>query len=377
MKEKGYKNRKHLLVSIALLMAVMFCAVGYIYFNVPLRTQIYRSFCKGNWNLFAVDDTIYATGYCGIRKYLVKDGKVELLAENESFLRHRIVGNGTAVYKNRLFVACRSYLPGPDKNDKAAYEGEMVVLDRTSFQVVSEFTLPSKMNEAVVSDSILLLAGINRFYLFDISNPDFPQKLAEYKSPKYREYQGSTVWKHQGRRYAAFTLFTLGIDIWDITDATHPVFLKNLSLSDICKGNNNIQTLDMKCRFPYLYATLAPMSNVYGKKEDVRGVIRIDVSDMDSVKAKAFYIPRQDYWKPMPGDAHPKSIDIYKNRVYLSAATSGAAVFAINADGDLQYEGLKAISSGSDQIYPICVTNSDYLVSGDWNWNTIHIKKLK
>ena len=93
---------------------------------------------------------------------------------------------------------------------------------------------------------------------------------------------------------------------------------------------------------------------------------------MDSISFKAFYIPREDYWKSMPGDAHPKSLSVYEDKVYVSAATSGAAIFEMT-DSGLKYIGLKEISSDWDQIYPIAVTGSGRIVSGDWNWNTIHV----
>ena len=371
-------SRKKLLWLAAIFSALAVGCACYVYFvDIPLRTQIYRSLFKGNWNLYADGDTVYATGYCGIRKYLVRDAKAVLLAENESFLEHRMIGHGVAIKGNNIFFFFFSYLPGPDKNDKADYEGKLIVLDKTSLNIQSEFALPSKMNDANVCDSILLLSGINRFFLFNVSDPQFPQLLFEHISPEYKEYQGTAVWKDGGKMYAAFTLFTLGVDIWDITDCARPRFLKNIKLSDVCGGNSNIQTLAIKACPPYLFATLAPTPNVYFQKEDVRGVIRVDVSNVDSVKAKAFYIPRKDYWESMPGDAHPKSVDVYNGKIYLSAATSGSAVFKIEENGNLRYDGLFGISSGRDQIYPICVTKNAYLVSGDWNWNKIHVKKIQ
>lgn len=78
----------------------------------------------------------------------------------------------------------------------------------------------------------------------------------------------------------------------------------------------------------------------------------------------------------MPGDAHPKSIDIYKRNIYLSAATSGAVIFKITDNGLLEYKGLREISNSHDQIFPICTTENGWLVSGDWNWNMIHINKI-
>mgnify|MGYP000007198996 FL=1 len=369
-------NKKIWLYSLISAFLVI-CTLGvYIYNNVPLRTRIYRTICKGNWNLAADGDTIFATGYCGIRKYLIEHGTSKLVAENESFLRHGIVGHGSAVCKDRVFVACRSFLPGPDKNDKASHEGELVILNKNNLDVVSEFALPSKMNDVVISDSIMLLSGINRFYLFNISQTDFPQKLYEHISDEYTEYQGSVIWKYEKKRYAAFTLFTKGIDIWDITNYKKPKFVKNIKLSDICAGNVHVQTLDIKEDYPYLYATLAPMPQVYFKKEDVRGVIQLNVTDIHSIKSKVYYIPKNDFWKPMPGDAHPKSIDIYKRNIYLSAATSGAVIFKITDNGLLEYKGLREISNSHDQIFPICTTESGWLVSGDWNWNMIHINKI-
>ena len=355
------------------LIIILFCLVGWVICkNVPLRTQIYRSICKGNWNLLADGDTVYASGYCGIRKYFIdNNGSVTLLQENESFAKNRIIGHGLAITKDRIFLACRSYLAGPQVNDKAKYEGELIVLDR-DLNKRSEYFLPSKMNDAESRDSMLVLTGINRFYVFDVSKPDFPKLLFEHKSQSYTEYQGCAVWKDKGRMFVAITLFSAGIDIWDITNAEASFFVKNIKLSEVCKGNQYLQTLDILSDYPYLYATVAPTSNAYFKDEDMRGVMELDVSNMDSIKTCFFGIPRKDYWKPMAGDSHPKSISLHNKKLYLSAATKGVAIFEKQKDG-LAYKGLNQISSEWDQIYPIAVTGSGRLVSGDWNWNSIHV----
>lgn len=343
------------------------------FMDVPLRTQIYRSVFKGNWNITCDGDTVYATGYCGIRKYYVDNqGTSTLLKENDSFVKNRIIGHGLAISKDRLYLACRSYLSGSQVNDKAKYEGELIVLDR-DLNKCSEYFLPSKMNDAELCDSILVLTGINRFYIFDVSTPDFPKLLHEHKSKKYTEYQGCVVWENKGRRYVAITLFTSGIDIWDITDAEMPVLKENIKLSDICEGNKHLQTLDILFDYPCLYATIAPTVNQYFKKDDMRGVLEVNVTNIDTVSSRFFGIPRKDYWKPMAGDSHPKSIALYNNKLYLSAATKGVAIFERGNDG-LVYQGLKEISSEWNQIYPIAVTGSGKVVSGDWNWNTIHVQ---
>lgn len=49
------------------------------------------------------------------------------------------------------------------------------MLDKSQLKVVSEFALPSKMNDAELCDSLLVFSGINRFYLFDVSQPTFPR----------------------------------------------------------------------------------------------------------------------------------------------------------------------------------------------------------
>ena len=187
------------------------------------------------------------------------------------------------------------------------------------------------------------------------------------------EYQGCAVWNDKGKRYVAITLFSSGIDIWNITNPENSILVKNIKLHDVCQGNKHLQTLDILFDYPYLYATIAPTSNKYFEKEDVRGVVEVDVSNIDTLSTRFFGIPRKDYWKPMPGDSHPKSIALYGNKLYLSAATKGVAIFEKRNDG-LVYKGLKEISSEWDQIYPIAVTGSGKIVSGDWNWNTIHIQ---
>lgn len=347
-----------------------------MFFDIPLRTHIYRSFFKGNWNLCADGDTVYASGYCGIRKYLITPDGNKLLCENESFLQNRIVGHGLDVHNNYIYLACRSYLPGPDKNDKAPYEGELIVLNKSNLNIISQFFLPSKMNDAVCCDSTLLLSGINRFYIFNISNPKYPLLTYEFVSDTYKEFQGSTIWKANGRRYAAFTLFTQGIEIWDITNTSKPEFIKNIFLPDACNGNKYLQSLDIVEDYPFLYATIAPMPNQYFKEYDKRGVLQIDISNIDSIKYKTYYIPQKDFWKPMSGDAHPKNIAIYNGNIYLSAATSGSAVFRISHNNTLDYKGIMQISS-PNEIYPICISDNGYIVSGDWINNKIYSKRIK
>lgn len=364
----------------AIVLAIItICLLGpgtYImFFNIPLRTHIYRSVFKGNWSLCADGDTIYASGYCGIRKYLITPEGNKLLCENESFLQNRIVGHGLDVNNNYIYLACRSYLPGPDKNDKAPYEGELIVLNKANLNIISQFFLPSKMNDAVCCDSTLLLSGINRFYLFNISDPQYPQIKYEYVSDTYKEFQGSTIWKANGRRYAAFTLFTLGVEIWDITNTDEPVLVKKVPLSEACNSNNHLQSLDIIADYPYLYATIAPMKNQYLKKYDLRGVLQIDVSNINNIKYKAYYIPRKDFWKPMSGDAHPKSIAIYNGNIYLSAATCGSAIFGISPNKSLEYKGIMQISS-PNEIYPICISDNGYIISGDWVNNKIYSEKI-
>ena len=368
-------KRKHIVIFTIITMSMLCSSIYIMFFNIPLRTHIYRSFFKGNWNLCADGDTVYASGYCGIRKYLITKNGNNLLCENESFLHNRIIGHGLDICNDYIFLACRSYLPGPDKNDKSSYEGELIVLDKSNLNIVSQYFLQSKMNDAVCCDSTLLLSGINRFYIFNISNPKYPQIKYEYISDTYKEFQGSTIWKTNGRMYAAFTLFTYGIDIWDITKTDKPFFIKNISLSEVCDGNKYLQSLNIIADYPYLYATIAPLPNQYFKECDKRGLLQIDISNIDSINCKAYYIPREDYWESMPGDAHPKSIAIYNDKIYLSAATSGSAVFRISRDRTLIYDGIMSISS-SNQICPICITENGYIVSGDWNWNKIHSRKL-
>lgn len=368
-------NNKNKIILLIIIISTLSFSIYVLFFDIPLRTHIYRSIFKGNWNLCADGDTVYASGYCGIRKYLITSDGNKLLNENESFLRNRIVGHGLDIHNNYIFLACRSYLPGPDKNDKAKYEGELIILNKSNLDIVSQFFLPSKMNDAVCSDSTLLLSGINRFYIFNISNPKYPQIKYEYVSDTYKEFQGSTIWYAYGRRFAAFTLFTQGIEIWDITNTSRPVLIKNIILSKVCGGNKYLQSLAIVADYPFLYATIAPLPSQYFKENDKRGVLQINVSNIDSIRCKAYYIPRRDYWKPMSGDSHPKSITIYKGNIYLSAATSGSAVFSIKKYNSLDYKGIMQISS-SNKIYPICISDNGYIISGDWTKNKIYSEKI-
>src|SRR5690606_36548540 len=103
--------------------SLCFAAVGVVVnaYNPYLRTDIFRSFAKGNWYITSERDTLYTMGYYGVRKYLAADlGHLHLVVQNRLLLEGSIMGRGDCVDDQYLDVTARSFLPGAvsNKEDK-------------------------------------------------------------------------------------------------------------------------------------------------------------------------------------------------------------------------------------------------------------------
>src|SRR5690606_39303210 len=87
------------------LVVLILIALGMNEYNPYLRTDLFRSFAKGNWYITTEKDTVYTMGYYGVRKYLAgQEEGLHLLAENDEFCIDRIFGRGGCVKGDYLYV---------------------------------------------------------------------------------------------------------------------------------------------------------------------------------------------------------------------------------------------------------------------------------
>lgn len=114
------RNYKLLLLVIGAIVASL---CFYIYFHVDLRSQIFRSFAKGNWFITSQGDTLYTSGFYGIRMYDISSPDNPILVkENAELCKFRNVGRGIAINGDYIYLTTRFYMGFKDEVDHPDYK---------------------------------------------------------------------------------------------------------------------------------------------------------------------------------------------------------------------------------------------------------------
>lgn len=371
-------KKNNLLYTFIVLICLGIAAISINKYNPYLRTDIFRSFAKGNWYILSEQDTLYTMGYFGVRKYLVREtNKFELLAENDTFCTERMMGRGGCVKGEHLYVTARSFLPGTV--DAIGNNGKLLIMKRGDLSIVKELVYDIKLVEAKTHENLLVVSGLRGFYIYDISLSDHPEEIYHYKHPKYREYQGFDFIKKDNELYVAFTLFGEGVEIWNITDPTQAAVVCHIPIDEHMADGDNLpggQSMDIEVAYPYLYTTLGPSSETYRTTSDRRGIIVYDVSNIDSVKKSVVLIPEADWYSKNTGDKQPTYITRYKSKLYVNFAEKGVAVFSIDDPAHPQYRGTDDISGEGALIQPIFAGHGS-LFAGSYYWRTIYSSEIE
>ncbi|WP_295435958.1 hypothetical protein [uncultured Prevotella sp.] len=366
------------------LCAILVLSCYYIYYNVPLRTAIFRSFIKGNWYILSEKDTLYSFGYYGVKKWLVNgNNDLVLMANNDDFCNNTkigyLIGRSGVINGNYIYVAARSYLGGDEiANTKGYINGRLLILKKSDLSIVREISSDIKLIEAKKYKNYLIVSGLKGFNIYRIIRSDSLNLIYKYREKAYTEFQGLTVIDKDSCSYIAFARFAEGISIWNITDLKHIYEIKKINISELVDNNSplkGLQCFDVEYKAPYLYASLAPLKNTFQKKEDKRGIIVCDISDINQIKQKLYLIPKRDWYFKKIGDPSPSYIDIYDNNLYVNFGEKGVAKFDIANPESIKYNGIINISKNK-LIQPIHINYKGILFAGDYYWPTIYTVNL-
>lgn len=358
------------------------CSVTYIYFDVPLRTAIFRSFAKGSWYITSDADTLFTFGYYGVRKYvhIVPNG-LKLIAENDEFCTNTNIARGGCIYKDYLYVSVRSYLGGQqEKNDAGYINGMLLILKRKDLCLIKKIPYDIKLIEVKIHGCNLLVSGLGGFDLYDISVPETPVLCFRYRHSSWKEFHGFDFFETNGRTYIAFALFTGGIEIWDMTNPTQLFLRATVSFSTPTTDGTilsaKLQTLHVLADYPYLYAPFGPSRAVFNNEDDKRGILTYDVSDLNNIKVNATLIPSADWYSESTGDLAPSFIERHQSTIYTNFGEKGVAVFDITRSFTPKYVKTQDVSKCNALIQPIHITSTGWLYSGNYYWNDIYSYKL-
>lgn len=339
-----------------------------------IRTDIFRSFAKGNWNMTSENDTLYSVGYFGIRKYLADNPEnLKLLAENNEFCENRIFGRGVCLYGKYLYVSTRSFLPGSIKKDKI--NGQLLVLNKMDLSILKVFNYEKKLVEVKTIGNSLVASGLGGFYIYNISKPNTPQLIFSYNHPQYREYQGFDFIVNSGEVYVAFTLFGEGLEIWNITKPEKPNLVCNIPISKEISNEKQffgLQSMDLEVNYPYIYATLGPSSDTFRSLNDKRGILVYDISNIYNIRKDVVFIPKSDWYRKSTGDKQPTYITRFRDKLYLNFAEKGVAIFDISEGARPVYKGLIDVSGSGALIQSVFATEKGNLYTGSYYWSIIY-----
>lgn len=377
--------RKYLLGCVILFLG--FFAALYVYNYVPLRTAIFRNFAKGTIYMMSESDTLYVFGYAGVEKYLVSNPESPvLLAKNNQMCKNCFIGHliprSGAINDNYLYVACRSYLGGPDfLTDESYIDGKMLVIQKSNLSIVNEYRSDIKLIETKVKDTLLVVSGLYGFDMYNIKNPKELKEIYKYRQKNFTEFQGVDFIEKDSMRMVVFCRFAEGISIWDISNfqKVHSIydfhFSDTLSSGQLLDGN--LQSFNLIYNAPYIYATVAPTKGDFGKERDNRGILTIDVSNMNDIRTSYTAIPKDIFYSTLIGDPEPSYISRYGNKLYTNFGEKGVAVFNIEELGTPKFEKIISVGNNGSMILPLHINNNGILFTGDYYWNNIYSYKIK
>jgi len=362
---------------------IMSCSGIYIYFDIPLRTAIFRSVAKGSWYIVSEADTLFAMGYYGVRKYaFTPPDALELIAENSDFCTNTNIARGGVPYKNCLYVSTRSYLGGKQKKNYDGYiDGALLVLDRKDLKEITRIDSDIKLVEAKTYGRNLVVSGLKGFDIYDIAEPKAPRTIFRYRHPSWKEYQGFDFFDADGHAYIVFALFTGGIEIWDMTDPADLQLKAAVPISTPMETGDTLSdgasVLHVLSDYPYIYAPLAPSRRAFVSGSGQRGILTYDIRDLDSIRVNCALIPDTDWYSKSTGDLAPSFIDKYRDAVYTNFGEKGVAAFDIASPFAPRYVETVDVTGCNALIQPIHITSTGRLYSGSYYRSDIYVYELE
>jgi hypothetical protein len=113
------------------------------------------------------------------------------------------------------------------------------------------------LNQPVVLNGYLMVAGNEDFFFYDISNVASPRQLSKMSTPNRRvggEAESHTVsFARAGNTFYMVTTGGTGIDTWDVTNASAPKHLAQLKISGVNYGDYTEAVWGLSWQGQYIY----------------------------------------------------------------------------------------------------------------------------
>lgn len=357
-----------------------------LYKNRQLKTSIYRKLFRHPWYFISEDDNLYSFGYAGVEKFQYCNGRFSRICKNSSFCYNCIIGyliaRSGAITGDYLYVATRSFLGGLYKSKKRGYKkGALLIMNKSTLKIVKRIDVDYSMIEIKKLDNCMVVSGLQGFNVYNIENALEPRLTFSFRTTKAWEYQGTEIFMSAGRRYVAFARFDYGLSIYDISDISNVCHFLDIKVEDMISDcsllTTGLQQFQLKLDYPYLYSTLGPTPGAVGTKNEKRGILVFDISDMKNIKKYPVFIPCENWYNRVNGDPQPSQIDVYGDFIYTNFSEKGIAVFMKSNNHSDKVRFLRIINvADGKQILPIHINNKGVLFMGDFRRNNIYTYNL-
>lgn len=255
------------------------------------------------------------------------------------------------------------YYSSSNLDGKSYVNGKLAVIQKTDLKIVDMFNLDLKGTGSVIIGDALVVNFLNGYNVYDISSPAHPKLTNWFRSPYFKEYQGCAGYESNGRKYVILCNYRLGYTILDVTDVGHVSVIKVDEGNDLEWDGMNMYNIaynfDVAVNYPYVYFTNSTARAYLNTEKDVRGIMMMNISDLNDVKKKIISVPKNDLTSSTSGDTRPTRIVKIGNRLLINNADKGILVFEINdkfepiykeavgIPGALNINCLRALKNGS------------------------------
>lgn len=341
------------------------------------RTAIIRTFAKGSWYIDSEKDTVYTMGYYGIQKYLYQGTKKEkllLIAKNDNFCKNTLIARSAVIDKDYVYVIARSYLGGITETGGLEYHnGAIIVMRKSDLKIIRNIPADIKYVEGKIVKNKLVVSGILGYDIYDVTNRESPMLAYKHRTPQRSEFQGCDTFTKDSMDYVVFSRYTEGIQVWNITDIHHPK-----EVAKVPTDADGCMTFDVTVAYPYVYSTLAPSNGSFNTKNDKRGIIVYDLSDLHNISTKKILIPRNQWYNVKVGDKEPTFIEKAGNRIYVNFADKGLAEFDITTPDFPRFVKTTDVNNNGGHIQPFHIlSRGGVILSGNYWWKDIYVYEIK
>lgn len=238
------------------------------------------------------------------------------------------------------------YYYHPTDIDAVSYiNGAFLIYDKTTLELKSQMHLEIRPNSISVHGDYLYLCCSRGINVYDISNSDYPVLVGTYRNQKYMEFQGSDIFENNGNVYLIASKYSGGTDIIDVTIPNQVRIVKNVPINK--QFTSKSFTFDVVCQYPYAYSTLTCQPSVMFTDKDRRGVLCLDLSDLNNITQTLYEIPEDVKSDVTTWDNQPNKITKYGNILILNNSTKGFLIFNIEESGLPEYSYCQAVPGKS------------------------------